>query len=409
MKNLNSIDELVQLALNNLKSQGYNELTIQAYESSYFNPILKRYSDLNQINYSQEIMDSLLKLYLSQLQNKIISRTTYNKRVRGVLMITELNDFGSFKWKVFTFKDEIPISSGFKMTIKEYLKNRDVSIRTLQFEERILYLFSNFLNNHDILQPKLISTSDIVEFIKIISKDNPKSMDRILTCLKKYLVNLYRNKKIDFDISSIVSFGKIRDRALYPPIDMIDLVGILNSIDRETPTGKRNYAIIILGAMTGLRAGDIVRIQLEDIDWKKRKLNIVQGKTNSPISVPLTESVCNAIADYILNGRPKTDDNSIFIRSIAPFTGLKDGCSIASFFRRYLLKAGIEPSLKTGNTFHSIRRMFGTQLIINGVPVTMIAQLLGHQSVIPTKQYISLDVEGLRKCALSMETLDGRL
>ena len=164
-----------------------------------------------------------------------------------------------------------------------------------------------------------------------------------------------------------------------------------------------------MACTTGLRAGDLVSLELKDIDWKNNEITIIQGKTSIPLHLPLQEDVCNTLADYILNARPKTDSKKVFIRSLAPYTGFKNGIAIGSIFRRYLKKAGITHELHDGKTFHGIRRMLGTEMVSHSVALATVAQVLGHQSTKPTRQYISIDIEGMRRCALPLSSLEETL
>jgi integrase len=186
-----------------------------------------------------------------------------------------------------------------------------------------------------------------------------------------------------------------------------DLKLILCSIDRSTSLGKRDYAILLLAASSGLRAGDIASIKLSDIDWRKKEIHVVQGKTQVTLSLPLQKYVGAALADYILNGRPESKSPHIFLRNLAPFQRLKDGVSIACVLRRRMKNAGVSHKLGDGKTMHGIRRMLGTHMTIEGIPVATIAQVLGHQNTDAARSYISLDIEGLRECALGFDSLEG--
>ena len=158
-------------------------------------------------------------------------------------------------------------------------------------------------------------------------------------------------------------------------------------------------AIVTLNLLT-------LNIKLSDIDWRKSEIHIVQGKTQVPISLPLQKGVGAALADYILNGRPESKSPQIFLRSLAPFQGFKDGVSVACVLRRRMEAAGIFHKLGDGKTMHGIRRMLGTQMTMEGVPVTTVAQVLGHQNTDATRPYIALDIEGLRECALGFDSLE---
>ena len=94
---------------------------------------------------------------------------------------------------------------------------------------------------------------------------------------------------------------------------------------------------------------------------------------------------------------------------LAPYTGFKNGIAIGSIFRRYLKKAGITHELHDGKTFHGIRRMLGTEMVSHSVALATVAQVLGHQSTKPTRQYISIDIEGMRRCALPLSSLEETL
>ena len=91
-----------------------------------------------------------------------------------------------------------------------------------------------------------------------------------------------------------------------------DLICILNAIDTSTPKGKRNKAIILLGAATGMRAADIVSLKLSNIDWRNGIITLNQTKTGKCVRIPLTELVALALQDYILNARRECEFEEVF-------------------------------------------------------------------------------------------------
>ena len=112
-----------------------------------------------------------------------------------------------------------------------------------------------------------------------------------------------------------------------------DVVSLLGCIPRDSPSGKRDFAAMSLAAVSGLRAGDIAALELGDVDWRRYEIRIVQGKTSEPLCLPVSKSMLDALADYILNGRPETADRHIFVRHCAPYQGYHDGVSVACIFR----------------------------------------------------------------------------
>jgi integrase len=105
---------------------------------------------------------------------------------------------------------------------------------------------------------------------------------------------------------------------LYPATSREEINKTLDIIDRHTVKGKRDYAIILLGVVSGLRAIDIARLKLDDIDWASGEIKIVHSKTAQSLALPLTVDVGSVIRDYILNGRPAVDCEYVFLRMKAP-------------------------------------------------------------------------------------------
>lgn len=205
----------------------------------------------------------------------------------------------------------------------------------------------------------------------------------------------------------LLATPRCRDHRVRGCLSSEEISLLLGSIGRETANGKRDFAAMSLEAVSGLRAGDIVSLQLDDICWIKYELWLVQGKTSEPLTLPIPRAVLNAIADYILNGRPETVSRNVFVRHCAPYSGYHDGVSIACIFRKYQKKAGLSNTIGDGKTLHGMRRGIETRMAANGVPVDMVAQVLGHKGTKATKQYIFTDIQNLRRCTLGLNSLGG--
>jgi site-specific recombinase XerC len=90
----------------------------------------------------------------------------------------------------------------------------------------------------------------------------------------------------------------------------------------------RDAAITLLAVTTGLRACDIINLRLADIDWRARTAGIVQQKTHNPLTVPLTDLLVDRLAAYVLDERPDSPDEHLFVRSVAPHTHLADHATV---------------------------------------------------------------------------------
>ena len=162
----------------------------------------------------------------------------------------------------------------------------------------------------------------------------------------------------------------------------------------------------MLATVTGLRAIDIARLKLSDIDWQRGEIKIVQSKTGNSLSLPLTKDVGESLQDYILCGRQKTNSEEIFLRDHRPFMGFKDGVAIGNMYDAYRLKAGLPRNAFDGNGFHSLRRGVGKNLVTAQVPITTVAQIFGDEDYDSAKKYIALDSVHLKECALSFAGIE---
>lgn len=107
-----------------------------------------------------------------------------------------------------------------------------------------------------------------------------------------------------------------------------------------------------------------------------------------------------ALQDYILNARPRSDCPEVFLRAAAPKTAIMDTVTIGCMFQQYQKKAGIYRHAFDGKGFHGLRRRLAKKLLVTGTPLTTITQILGHDDIKSVRQYLSLDKDNLKECAL---------
>ena len=166
---------------------------------------------------------------------------------------------------------------------------------------------------------------------------------------------------------------------------------LFNSINTSCATGKRDYAIIIMSLFTGLRSVDIRNLKLSDIDWEKDLIHLIQHKTNRELIIPLLPVVGNATADYILNGRPESDESYVFLshgrRSIGEPMGTG---TIIGRMRIYLNESGVKKHGFDGKDFHALRKTFATNLLVSGTPLESVASALGDAGVQAAKSTVVL-------------------
>lgn len=175
-----------------------------------------------------------------------------------------------------------------------------------------------------------------------------------------------------------------------------DVERIIASCDRSSPVGMRDRAILLLLARLGLRAGDIVQLRLQDIDWKEATIQVC-GKSRRQTQLPLSQEVGQAIVDYLQHGRPSTCNDDLFLRSRAPFRRLRSHCAVSVLVDRAICRAGVT---KPGRgAAHLLRHSVASSMLRQGASLQEIADLLRHRSVETTQIYAKVDVTSLRRIA----------
>lgn len=179
---------------------------------------------------------------------------------------------------------------------------------------------------------------------------------------------------------------------------------VLAAIDRQSATGKRDYAMILATARLGLRISDLRQLELGDLDWRGKQITFVQHKTGRPLSLPLLDDVGWAIIDYIRGGRPETACPKVFVKHRHPFDAFGCASSVASRLSRHAARAKIAFGPDEVCGMHSLRGALAVAMIGNGAPMPVVSAVLGHASSDTTQAYyLRFDVERLRHCALDVE------
>jgi integrase len=175
---------------------------------------------------------------------------------------------------------------------------------------------------------------------------------------------------------------------------------LMASPDPGTPVGRRNRAILLLAARTGLRPGDIAGLRLSDIDWRQGLITVTQRKTATVLTLPLLADVGAAIAEYLLHGRPAgADDDHVFLRCQAPYVALTSA-------NLYHVAAGAFARTETashdgaGRGMRVLRASLATRMLENDTPLPVISQALGHRGIGTATHYLAADETRMRACCL---------
>lgn len=325
----------------------------------------------------------------------------------GVKVLADYAKNGHIE-RAFTEVESIRLVSVMQNTLRDYEQYCKDWLHlqpTTLYRRRIeLTIFLDFIHSKKIRRLEEIQALDLSEFISYRDHLQPKTVSRIVSDLRSFLRFLTMRGILQRDLS--VDLPKIRlprDAAIPSVWDQELLIRLLSAIDRSSPKGKRDYAILLLACRLGLRAGDIRKLELDHLHWDVSTIEITQSKTGTPLILPLTNEVGEALIDYLKSGRPQTEHREVFLKvqsPFEPFTATSNLHHIVTYWRRL---AGIRFRTPQKRGIHSLRHTLATRLLQKGTPFTTIAEILGHTSLESTRIYAKADVEALRSVALDPE------
>ena len=394
-----------------LVSRGQSANTVSHYHY-IFQVFLGWFRSFHEEYYSEELMEQCLREHYGITDSrKILSRRQhYKKRVLRASQL--LRDAASgknledrylppkslLKTETYNdvltdFRDHLEKCGRRGTTIKNYLHYAG---RFLDFsEQRNLLRFSDF------------SVQSVQDYAQSLSGCRKVTVRGMLRALRIFLRFLYANGYLEKDLSQFIDKVSVREQTSLPSVwTKEEVLKLLAAIDRGNPSGKRDYAMILLAARLGLRVGDINNLKFENIDWEKELIVFTQNKMHHETQLPLLRDVGWAIIDYVKNGRPEIDSPYIFLTHIPPYKNLAPENHHHAMIKKYLMMTDIpnQPK-KVKRGMHSLRHTLANRLQENRETLHTVSSVMGHSSPDSASYYIKADIELLRECALSLSEM----
>lgn len=286
---------------------------------------------------------------------------------------------------------------------KEY-KERNYANATMLCNNNILHKLLCYLDNEGVLSTKEIKASHITKFLGLYAEKKPKYVATVLYVLRNYFSFLKEAGCIDEDLVLLLPKVRIlRDSFIPHSWKTEDVHKLLNSIDRGSSKGKRDYALLMMIVRLGLRVSDIRKLKLSNLNWIRKTIHINMQKNGQPLELPLLDDVGWAIIDYLKNGRPQTECERLFVRHRAPFDAFGENENFYKELHRYMKAAGIDIPSGIHCGMHSLRSTLARNMLETKAPLPIISDTLGHQNINTTSIYLKIDINGLRRCALDPE------
>ena len=225
---------------------------------------------------------------------------------------------------------------------------------------------------------------------------SPKRVQLTTSALRSFLGFLHLRGQLAAPLAaSVPTVATWRFSELPQFLEPEQVRQILQSCDRSSPCGRRDYAALLLLARLGLRAGELVHLCLEDINWSAGEV-LVRGKSSREDRLPLPPEVGRALATYLQKDRPVCSSRRVFIRMKAPYVGFSTSVAVCDIVRRALRRAHLQPGRKGA---HLLRHSLATQMLRGGASLTQIGQILRHQLPQTTEIYAKVDLTTLRTIA----------
>lgn len=407
MKNPNDIFALAWKVRQKLYDLNYSEKTIMHYTSEGLSVILNSHYRRGLTDISEQLIADLVANKRKSYENKTTSRVSYQDLRKAAYLINELYNTGKIipqKINNWNFKQLSPKYTKLLNEFCESAKRKGIlsasTIRSsrsaarkllFELEHRGYYSFDN------------ITLPIINDVISCIASSYTGGLSWAIFCIRVFLRYIYESDNSIIDLSHAIPESIAGKKIYREGFSSDEISDLLNSVDISTAIGKRDYAIMILASQTGLRACDIAALKYDNINWNTMEMRIIQCKTKKLVSLPLSLESRNAIANYIIEARPKSDLPYVFLCHNAPIRPLKNR-SASAIVSRYMRRIGIPQNIPRRG-FHSFRRAFGTRLLQCETSFEVIQQILGHSNIDSMKPYLSIDEMGLKACSLNLNFL----
>jgi integrase/recombinase XerD len=388
---------------------GYTTGSMQFYRRRW-QMLIKFASEQGEVFYSERLGIDFLEKHLN-LFEKDSNHTLSQAEVQDLRVIRAIGDFqlhNTILRRYYKHKDILtePYFIAISSRFKSYCIDKGYSNVTVEHYVKQSARFMDYLASQNITDCKQISLELIHAYIKTLAGYTYKTVEQNICSMRAFFRFLLEAREVETDFAAKTPMVQARKQTRIPSVWTADeLKTLITAIDRGSPKGKRDYAIILLACCLGMRCGDIKHLKMGDFRWAEKKLVFIQSKTRSPISLPITLDVGWAVIDYLKYGRPKIDSPYIFVRHMAPFGPFAEADHLDQLIRRYMELAHL-PTLKKKRGMHSLRHTMASILLEKDTSLAIISDILGHIDTDSTAIYLKVDLDKLRECSLDFKEDD---
>jgi integrase len=364
----------------------------------------REYLERERLAYS----DSIAQAFLVAAR-PTLSRMAYLSLRRSLALVDEAARQGVVRKRLFDYGDQrgkYHVPECFRGILDEYLARRSKEGRqrsTLQMDTIACTRFLLFLESRGIDDVTRI-TPETVKVYHVQARHRTHEGKNAYTCRIRNFVRFLSERGLVPETLELAFTTENAPRvSIVRTLSDTQLAAIRSHrAFGSTPSELRSAAMAALALRMGLRSIDICRLRLSDISWDTATLSIVQQKTGSPLTLPIPVEVGNALARYILKGRPKCDTPNVFVTLKRPYTVPTE----TSCYQASLAILGKKVSASDIRGLHLARRTFASGLLAADNPASMISRLLGHSERSSVDEYLSTDSRRMRQCAIGLAGIE---
>ncbi len=385
---------------------GYTKGSMTFYRRRW-NQLMAYAEDRGECYYTEQLGMDFLKEFFGVTQEDF-SRTLPQAETQEIRVIRMVGDFQLhhavlrryLKHKeILTTPFFVDIRSRFQSSCE---KKGYSQVTTEHYVKQSSYLM-DYLAAQRMDDFTAVTLDTVNAYIRTLAGFSYKTVEQHICSLRAFFRFLYQEGIMPDDLAAKMPMVKARKQTAIPSVwTHEELKQLVGAIDRGSPKGRRDYAIILIACRLGLRCTDIKNLCFENFNWTEKKICFTQSKTGQPMELPLVPDVGWAVIDYLRYGRPKVDSSRIFVRHMAPFLPFAEGDHLDQLIRTYMVKAHI-PMRGKHRGMHSLRHTMASVLLEKDTPLPVISDIIGHLDTNSTAVYLKVDMERLAECPLDFE------
>lgn len=399
---LTSFDDLIDEGISYLKKSGRADSSLDKYRWTW-RQIENFMGKFPNESLSAGVSEFIREKYGSK---KADGLSHYHKTcIRQALCLVQFAETGEMPAQIeFISREQAVLNGEIGSRMAEFIaykRSMRLHEKTLRGYRYYLYLLNKYLNQNGIDKISHISPLVLLHYVSTLLPGRPGARHLALSITRSFFRYLYDRDLTAKDLSIAVPRDQFRKQPRLPSVyNKEEVKAILGTADRSTCVGKRNYAILLLAVRLGLRASDIRNLQFGNISWPESRISFLQQKTKVPMTLPLPTDVGEALVNYLKYGRPASDLKYVFVEHIHPFCGLGEK-AVPRIARKAIQRSGIEIGNRKHGS-HVLRHTLANFLLEQKTTLPVISQILGHENVQTSMNYLRIDIGQLRQCALEV-------